>query len=155
LARHRPSIIVVREPEMGTFLSEFFGNGVLVWFAGGLLLFSGLLIIAFHQYWSSPSMILISLFGWFLALRGFVLMAAPQPIERGAAASMGAMPLVRIGFGILALIGLWLTFVGWITKPAAPPAKDRPRTSPSIRRRAFASKPAIGFSRRWVCRSTP
>jgi hypothetical protein len=98
-------IIVVREPEMGTFLSEFFGNGVLVWFAGGLLLFSGLLIIAFHQYWWSPSTILISLFGWFLALRGFVLMAAPQPIERGAAASMGAMPLVRIV--VVYGLGVW------------------------------------------------
>ena len=45
-----PSIIAVRAPKMGTFLSGFFGNGVIVWFAGGLLLFSGLLIIAFHQY---------------------------------------------------------------------------------------------------------
>jgi hypothetical protein len=69
---------------------------------------------------------LISLFGWFLGLRGFVLMAAPQLIERGGAASMGARPFVRIGFGVLALIGLWLTFVGWIAKPTASPAKDNP-----------------------------
>jgi hypothetical protein len=93
-------------------------------------LFSGLLIIAFHQYWSSPSAILISLFGWFLGLRGFVLVAAPQLIERGAAASMGAMPVVRIGFGVLALIGLGLTFVGWIARPAAPLAKGQPMNKP-------------------------
>jgi hypothetical protein len=61
---------------------------VLVWFAGALLLFGGLLIIAFHQYWYGPSEILISLFGWFLALRGLVLLAAPQLIERGAAAPL-------------------------------------------------------------------
>ena len=111
---------------MGTFLSGFFENGVLVWFAGGLLLFDGLLIIAFHQYWYGLSAILISLFGWFLARRGLVLMAAQQLIERGAAASIGAIPLVRAGFSVLVLIGLWLTFVGWIAKPDAPLARDRP-----------------------------
>lgn len=123
-----PGIIVVRMPAMETFLSGFFENGVLVWFAGGLLLFCGLLIIAFHQYWSSLAAVLISLFGWFLALRGFVLMAAPQLIERGALAAMDATPLVRAGFGALVLMGLWLTFVGWIAKttassPASPPAR--------------------------------
>jgi hypothetical protein len=34
---------------MGAFASEFFENGLFVWFAGALLLFGGLLIIAFHQ----------------------------------------------------------------------------------------------------------
>jgi hypothetical protein len=58
-----PGIVAVRAPEMGTFLSGFFENEVLVWFTGGLLLFCGLLIIAFHQYWYSLSAILISLFG--------------------------------------------------------------------------------------------
>ena len=115
-----PGIIVVRAPEMGgTFLSGFFENAVLVWFAGGLLLFGGLLIMAFHQYWSSPPAVLISLFGWFLALRGLVLLAAPQLIERAGAASTDAIPLVRIGFGALVVAGLWLTYVGWIAKPDA------------------------------------
>ncbi len=53
-------------------------------FAGALLLFDGLLIIAFHQYWSSVAAIMISLFGWILALRGLVLMAAPNLYERAA-----------------------------------------------------------------------
>jgi hypothetical protein len=114
-----PSIVAVRAPEMGAFLSGFFENVVLVWFAGAFLLFSGLLIIAFHQYWSSLAAILISLFGWFLALRGLVLLAAPQLIARGGTAAMDMIPIVRIGFGLLVLIGLWLTFVGWIAKPGA------------------------------------
>ncbi|MBV9106428.1 MAG: hypothetical protein JO313_10435 [Verrucomicrobia bacterium] len=52
-ARHRlwlvivPSIIVLRAPEMSVSASEFFKNGLFVWFAGALLLFEGLLIIAF------------------------------------------------------------------------------------------------------------
>jgi hypothetical protein len=112
-----PGIIVVRAPEMDTLVSAFFENGALVWIVGGLLLFCGLLIIAHHQYWSSAAAILISLFGWFLALRGLALLAAPQLYQRAAAGAVGALPLVRIGFSALALIGLWLTFVGWIAKP--------------------------------------
>jgi hypothetical protein len=117
-----PTIVAVRAPSasMETILSAFFQNDALVWIAGGLLLFLGLLIIAHHQYWSSPAAVGISLFGWFLALRGVVLLAAPQLIAGGAAAALNMIPVVQIGFGILMLVGLWLTFVGWIAKtPAA------------------------------------
>jgi hypothetical protein len=111
-----PGIIAVRLPDMGALAAGFFANPLFPWFAGALLLFCGLLIIALHQYWSSAAAVLISLFGWFLALRGLVLMAAPQLIERAAAASMGAMSLVRIFFGALVLAGFYLTYVGWLAK---------------------------------------
>jgi hypothetical protein len=65
-----PAIIAMRAPNTGTILTAFFENEALVWLTGGLLWFVGLLIIAHHQYWSSLSAVLISLFGWFLALRG-------------------------------------------------------------------------------------
>ena len=121
-----PGIIAVRTPDMGAFVSGFFENGVLVWFAGAMLLFCGLLIIAFHQYWYSLSAILISLFGWFLALRGLALLAAPQLIEHAAESSIGAVSLVRAGFGALVLIGLWLTYAGWIAEPRTQIAMDQP-----------------------------
>jgi Gpi18-like mannosyltransferase len=114
-----PSIVNVRLADMGTTASAFFANEALVWITGGLLLFGGLLIIAHHQYWSSLAAILISLFGWFLALRGVVLLAAPQLYESATAATVGMMAVVRIGFGLLVLIGLWLTYVGWIVRPPA------------------------------------
>lgn len=114
-----PGIIVMRMPDMGVLAAAFFENPLFAWFVGALLLFSGLLIIAFHQYWSSVAAVMISLFGWFLALRGLVLMAAPQLIERGAAASMGAVALVRIFFGALVLVGFYLTYVGWIARNTA------------------------------------
>ena len=112
-----PGIIAVRAPDMGAVLSAFFDNQALVWITGGLLLFGGLLIIAYHQYWSGAAAILISLFGWFLALRGVALLAAPQLIANAAAGALGAMPIVRIGFGALLVVGLWLTYAGWIAKP--------------------------------------
>jgi hypothetical protein len=111
-----PGIVAVRAPETGRALTAFFDNPALAWLTGGLLLFGGLLIIAHHQYWSSLAAILVSLLGWYLALRGVVLMAAPQLIESAAGAAMNMMAMVRIGFGVLVLIGLWLTFIGWIAR---------------------------------------
>jgi hypothetical protein len=53
-------------------------------------------------------------------------MAAPQLIEHAAETSIGAVPLVRAGFGVLVLIGLWLTYAGWIAESPAQLATDRP-----------------------------
>jgi hypothetical protein len=111
--------VALQPPSLGTVLPAFFGNIALVWITGGMMLLGGLLIIASHQYWSSLAAILISLFGWFVALRGLTLLVAPQLIQSGAATAMNMTPLLEIGFGVLMLIGLWLTFVGWIAKPPA------------------------------------
>ena len=77
------------------------------------------------------SAVLISLFGWFVALRGLTLMAFPSAIQTGADAtttSSGLLIAARIFFGLLTVMGLWLSFVGW--RPPKPvdeisaPARD-------------------------------
>src|SRR5882757_8723492 len=75
-----------------------------------------LIVIAFHQYWRGVTAVLISLFGWFVALRGLTLMAFPSAIETGAGdtlASPGLLLAARIFFGLMTCMGLWLTYVGW------------------------------------------
>jgi hypothetical protein len=126
LAGNRPGIIALRAPAMGALASDFFKSDLFVWFAGGLLVFGNLLIIAFHQYRSSVAAVMISLFGWILAPRGMVLMAASDLYER-AAISMGAISLVRLIFGVLVAIGLYLTYVGWLAKCASLSPKNNPR----------------------------
>lgn len=111
-----PGTVAVRAPDMGPIVSAFFGNPALVWITGALMLFAGLLIISLHQYWSGAAAIMISLFGWFLALRGVTLLAVPQLYERAAVASVGATLAIRVGFAALVFAGLWLTYVGWIAK---------------------------------------
>ena len=72
---------------------------------------------------------LISLFGWFLAIRGLVLLAAPQLIERAAARAVGAILILRLGFGALFLVGLRLTLLGWIEEPPPPLVTPDPSSS--------------------------
>lgn len=124
-----PGIVILRTPDLGTIIHDFFQNTALVWMMGALLLLCGLMIIAWHQYWSSPAAIAISLFGWFLALRGLALLAMPQVLQKGALGATSHPLLVRAGFGLLMLLGCWLTIVGWRTPqqpavPTTPPIKE-------------------------------
>jgi uncharacterized protein YjeT (DUF2065 family) len=122
---HRPQHYHAARVGMDALASDFFKSDLFVWFAGALLLFAGLLIIAFHQYWSSVAAVIVSLFGWILLLRGLVLIAAPQLYER-AATAMDSIILVRLISGVLVAIGLYLTYVGWIAEPALPSANNNP-----------------------------
>jgi uncharacterized membrane protein len=114
-----PGIIALRAPAMDTLASDFFKSDLFVWFAGALLVFGGLLIIAFHQHWSSMAGVIISLFGWILLVRGVTLMAAPDLYER-AAVALDSVAFVRLIFGVLIAAGLYLTYVGWLTPAASP-----------------------------------
>ncbi len=113
-----PGIVAVRAPDMGALASAFFANAALVWIIGAAMLFAGLFVIAQHQYWAGVAAVLISLFGWILALRGLALLSVPELYQHAADGAAGAVAFVRIGFGALVIAGLWLTFVGWIAKPA-------------------------------------
>ncbi len=108
---------MARLPDVAKLPPAFFANPALVWITGAMMVFGGIFVIANHQFWRGPAAMLISLFGWFLGLRGLALLLAPQAYERLVNASEGALPLVRLGFGLILLAGLKLTYDGWIAKP--------------------------------------
>src|ERR1700730_12568163 len=115
-----PAIVAIRAASIGSQLSSFSTDPMWPWVLGALLFFSGLLVVAFHQYWRSVAAVIISLFGWFLLLRGFALLATPQLIVNAAKSatetSSPALGVVRVGFGLLALCGLYLAYEGWVKK---------------------------------------
>ncbi|MGV9801644.1 hypothetical protein ACWDTP_26720 [Mycobacterium sp. NPDC003449] len=114
-------IIAIRLPQLGDLLSDLFTSGTLPWMLGAAMLLMGLVVIAFHQYWYSVTAVLISLFGWFVALRGVAMMAFPSAIESGADAAVtspGPLIAARAFFLVLAAMGLWFSYVGW--RPEAP-----------------------------------
>lgn len=115
-------IAAFRMPEITTtpFLDAFFQNPVLVWITGATLVLFGLLILAQHPIRSSAPAVAISLIGWILLVRGIALLTVPQAYERLALALANVTGL-RIGAGVLALVGIWLASVGWLAPPA-----DRP-----------------------------
>jgi hypothetical protein len=131
-----PATIAARATSlMPTLLADFAADPMWQWVLGAVLLMSGSVIIAFHQYWRSAAAIIVSLLGWFLALRGVFLLVFPQTYISTAEATEQSVGLVRAIFIGLALVGLYLTYVGWIAplrrpeSPAVGPTRDRPYAS--------------------------
>lgn len=115
-----PAVVAVRAGNLRDQLSSFSEDPMWPWVLGALLFLGGLFVVAFHQYWRSVAAVIISLFGWFLLLRGLTLLAAPQLIVNGAESatetSSAAVIVVRVMFGLLALCGVYLAYVGWLKK---------------------------------------
>ena len=117
-----PTTVAVRGAYMRTLFTEFKANPMWPWLFGAILLIAGLVIIAFHQYWRSPAAIIVSLVGWFLAIRGVLLLTVPQAYNAAGNAvySSGANAAIWAVFLCLASAGLYLTYVGWKPQPHAP-----------------------------------
>jgi uncharacterized membrane protein len=114
-----PTTVAIRGSYMQTLFAEFKANPMWPWLFGAILLMFGLVIIAFHQYWRSPAAIIVSVVGWFLAIRGVLLLTVTQAYSAAGDAiySSGATVVIWVLFICLALAGLYLTYVGW--KPEA------------------------------------
>lgn len=116
-------IIATRLPDLTAIVDDLFANAVLPWLLGAVMLIGGLIVIAFHQYWRGVTAILISLFGWFVAVRGLTMMAFPTTIETGAGdtlANPGLVLAARVFFLLMTAMGLWLTYAGWIAPRRRP-----------------------------------
>jgi hypothetical protein len=128
-----PTTVAIRGSYMQTLFTEFKANPMWPWLFGAILFMFGLVIIAFHQYWRSPEAIIVSLVGWFLAIRGVLLLTVPQAYSAAGNAiySSGAIAAVRVLAICLGLAGLYLTYIGWKPAPRTPEAvasatQDRP-----------------------------
>ena len=103
----------LRAPDMQKVLSDFEASPVWPWFAGVFTLLLGLVVVALHSYWTDPPAVIVSALGWLLVLRGTLLLAFPAALMSAANAVIGTGPVWRIAYGLLVVLGLYLTVVGW------------------------------------------
>jgi FtsH-binding integral membrane protein len=133
-----PTTVAVRGSYMQTLFNEFKANPMWPWLYGAILLMGGLFIIAFHQFWRSPAAIIVSVVGWFFAIRGVLLLTVPQAYDAAGNAiyKSGASAAIWVLFICLTSAGLYLTYVGWKPEPGMPKAvasrtQDRPHAAGS------------------------
>jgi vacuolar-type H+-ATPase subunit I/STV1 len=133
-----PTTVAMRGSYMRALFTEFQANPMWSWLFGAILLMFGMVIIAFHQYWRSPAAIIVSVVGWFLAIRGVLLLTVPRAYDAAGNAlySSGAIAPIWVLFICLASAGLYLTYVGWKPERSTPngvasPAQDRPSAAGS------------------------
>lgn len=117
-----PTTVAVRGSYMQALFTEFKANPMWPWLFGAILLMFGLVIIAFHQYWRSPAAVIVSVVGWFLAIRGVLLLTVPGAYDAAGNAvyGSGAAAAIWAVFLSLAGSGLYLTYVGWKPQPQSP-----------------------------------
>jgi hypothetical protein len=114
---------VARASDMQTLLSQFEANSLWTWVVGAFILLFGLLVVAGHQYWRGAAAIIVSLLGWLITLRGLLLFAFPQTFVTLANRMNGAQASWVAACVVFALVGLYLTYVGWA------PVHGRPKSA--------------------------
>jgi hypothetical protein len=114
-------VYAIRLPELSGLVEDLFAQSFLMLLLGALMLAAGLVIIGIHRNWRGPLAVTVSLFGWFVAVRGFLLIAIPSTVQAAADATMlspTATTVARVFFAALGVLGLVLAYAGWFTAPA-------------------------------------
>jgi hypothetical protein len=114
-------VYAIRLPELTGLVDELFAQSFQMLMLGALMLGAGLVVIGLHRNWRGPLAVTISLFGWFVAVRGFLLIATPSTIQAGVDATMlspAATTVARVFFAALGGLGLVLAYAGWFRTPA-------------------------------------
>jgi hypothetical protein len=104
---------IARAESLRTLLADFQESPVWPWFSGVFVLLLGLVVVALHNQWRGAPAIMVSVLGWLTVLKGLLLMALPQDYLAFASSALDAIAWWRVAFVAMALIGLYLSFVGW------------------------------------------
>jgi hypothetical protein len=112
--------VVTRAPDMRELLAEFGATAIWPWVTGAFVLMGGIIVVALHPNWRGVAAVIVSLLGWLMVLRGVLLMAFPDTFMSIANHVVGAETVWRIVFSVFVLVGLYLTYVGWIARPNGP-----------------------------------
>lgn len=118
------TVVAIRAADMRPMLSEFTNSNTWPWITGAFLLMGGIAVIAFHPYWRGAAAAIVSIVGWGMAAKGFFLLAFPHQYASLASDLIGATPVWQFVYLLGALMGIYLTYVGWVTRPA--PASQAP-----------------------------
>ena len=79
-----------------------------------LLLVMGLPVIAIHNLWVSDWRVVVTIFGWLLAIKGFGLLVYPQLAGKYAGLSESFLIRYSRAAGVVfAVIGAWLSYQAW------------------------------------------
>ncbi len=107
-------------PQVWAQASDFGPDPLSLWEAGAFTLLAGLTVVTLHRLWRGAAAICVSVTGWITLLKGLALTVLPYAGMSSANFAMRAEGWARAAYVLFALIGLYLTYVGWA------PLRDRP-----------------------------
>ena len=113
---------VLRVPDMRTLMSDFSANSAWPWMSGAFILIAGLVVVALHQHWHGPAAIIVSALGWLIVARAIFLLFFPDAFMSLADNMIGQTAWMIVACGVAAVIGVYLTYVGWAPEHHQPGA---------------------------------
>jgi hypothetical protein len=127
--------MIGRATYMRTMIEAFTADTVWPWVAGAFVLPMGLVVIALHPYWRGPAATIVSLLGCLTAFKGIALMAFPQTyLSMGH--TVDATPWWQAISAVFVVIGLYLTYIGWIPTRSHQGSHQSVGTAPDLPRAA-------------------
>jgi hypothetical protein len=111
-------VVAMRSTSLYLLIPAFFQDGALVFVTGVFGIGVGAAMIAGHHHWNSLPAIVISLFGWVTLIRSAAILVAPALISSIATSISHIAIFPMIAGLVAALVGVWLSFVGWFSKKA-------------------------------------
>jgi hypothetical protein len=93
---------------------EYGNSAALIYFGGIMALFFGILIILFHNVWTSDWRIIITLFGWLGLLKGSWLIIFPGTVKNFVERYQKSTTPIMVQSLIIITIGLFLAIKGYL-----------------------------------------
>ena len=96
---------------------EFEASSAPLFLAGVIALAIGLVLVTFHNFWSDPLAILVSLCGWLILFKGLAALIAPGVLLRfgRTASAVSRLRIAGAGAVILGVVLLALSFMARAT----------------------------------------
>lgn len=123
----------VRLPDLHPVIAGFGADPLWGWIGGAFTLLAGLVVVALHPYWRGAAAIIISVAGWLSVVKGFMLMAFPDALTSVADTAINAPNWWRPVYVVFALLGVYVTYVGWVPEQNRPAPKAVKLTPPDRR----------------------
>ncbi len=108
---------------------------MLIYLSGVVALPVGLAIVATHNDWKWHWPLIITLIGWLAITGGIVRMVAPQLIEQIGLSVLSYPNFFVVDGGIAVLLGVLLSYFGYLDPPQMFPERARARRRARLRRR--------------------
>jgi hypothetical protein len=108
---------------------------VLIYLSGVIALTIGLAIVAVHNDWKWHWPLIITVIGWLAIIGGIVRMVAPQVIEAYGMAVLAYPNFFTIDGSIAVLLGVLLSYFGYLEPPQLVPERAPARRRSRLRRR--------------------
>jgi len=108
---------------------------MLIYLSGVTALTIGLAIVILHNDWKWHWPLIITVFGWLAVIGGVMRMLAPQLIETYGLSLLGYPNFFIIDGGVAVLLGVLLSYFGYLDAPRSALEETSPRHRSPPRRR--------------------